>query len=116
MAGCGGGNSSPSTPPTPPTPPGFTISLSSDSITLPQGGSAQTVQVSVSAHDGFRDTVTTSGLPLGISLSPSSLSLTPGASGTFALSASKSASIAEIAGVVQGERAQLGSIRLCNYV
>lgn len=103
MAGCGGGNSSPSSS-TAPGFPGFTISLAPGSITLAQDGSAQTVQVSVAAHGGFSDTVTVTmpGLPVGISISPSSLALAPGASGTFTLSASKSASIAEIAGVVEG--------------
>jgi len=100
---CGGGSTSTVPPPPPPPPPGtFTVSLSSNAVTLVQGGTAQIVQVSIAGQNGFTGTVsvTASGLPTGVSISPSSLSLTPGASGTFTFAASSSAGIVQTSGMV----------------
>jgi hypothetical protein len=97
MAGCGGGGggngaSGPSPPPT----PDFTVSLSPTSVTLAQGGASQ-VQVSVAAQNGFTGSVsvTVAGLPDGVTVSPASLSLPSGSSGTLTLSASSTAQVAQ---------------------
>jgi len=91
-SGCGGGGGAISVPAT----PGFTVSLSSSTITVNQGGT-QNLQVSVAAHDGFSGPVLVSApaVPAGVSVSPSSLSLTPGSSSTFTFTASKTAGIVQ---------------------
>lgn len=96
ITGCGGGgnNSSSSTPP---PPPGFTVSLSSSTVSLTQGSSTQSVQVSITAQGGFTGSVsvTAIGLPGGITVSPSSLSVSAGVPGTFTFAASSTAAIAQ---------------------
>ena len=97
MTGCGGssgggGGSSSSPPPT----PGFSLSLSPSSVTLMQGGTSE-VQVSVTGQDGFTGSVsvTVSGLPSGVTVSPSSLSIAAGSDASFDLSATSSAEIVQ---------------------
>src|ERR1700757_3388352 len=82
VVGCGGNGSGFSQPP---PSPSFTISLSPSSVTLMQGGAAQAVQVAIGAQNGFTGavSVTASGLPFGVTVSPSSVSLTPGIGGTL---------------------------------
>lgn len=73
----------------------FTVSLSSGStIALAQGGS-QTVQVSIVGNGGFSDpvSVTVSGLPVGLQVTPATLSVAPGAPGSFTFSASGTAGL-----------------------
>jgi hypothetical protein len=96
MAACGGGSVS-GTPPPPPPSPDFTISVSAANIILTQGATGQPLQISVIPKNGFADTVTvtTAGLPNGVTASPSSLSITPSSPGTFTLAASNSAQIAQ---------------------
>lgn len=95
IVGCGsnggGGGSGP------PPPPSFLVKLSPTTVTLFQGGTGQTVQVSVTAQNGFTGTVSvsTGALPTGVTSSPASLSLTPGIPGTFTFSASSTALIAQ---------------------
>jgi hypothetical protein len=104
ITSCGGGGSnvSPSPAPVPPSP-SFTVSLSSNSLTLTQGGTTQTVQVSIAAHDGFTGSVsvTAIGLPVGVTVSPSSLSLTSGVPGAFTFGASSTAGIAQQSSTVE---------------
>jgi len=71
LYGCGGGSSS-----QPPPPPSFFISVTPSSASIAPGTSS-TVQVSVTPLDGFSGSVsvTASGLPSGISASPSSFTL-----------------------------------------
>jgi len=101
MTGCGGGAGS---PPSPPPAPSFTLSLSPSSVTLMQGGTEQSVQVSVTGQNGFTGSVsvTVSGLPTGVTVSPASLSVTSGGNGSFDLSASSTAEVAQQAVSVTG--------------
>src|ERR1039458_2175187 len=78
------------------TPSSFTVSLSSASVTLTQGGS-QTIQVSVTAQNGFTGSVSVSvsGLPTGVTATPASLTVVPDTPATLILSASSSAPVAQ---------------------
>ena len=73
--------------------PDFTITSAPSSISLPSGGTSRTLSVTAGAVNGFADpvTVTLSGLPAGVTATPSTLSLTPGQLGQFSLTASSSA-------------------------
>ena len=110
LPSCGGnsgGNGSSGPPPPPPT---FSLSLNPAQIDLSQGFN-QSVQVQAVPENGFSAaiTVTATGLPSGVTVSPSPLSLTAGNSGTLAFSASSSAtsgsaqlSIAGVSGSLNG--------------
>src|ERR1700733_11775741 len=92
LPSCGGnsgGNGSSGPPPPPPT---FSLSLNSAQIDLSQGLN-QRVQGQAAPENAFSAaiTVTATGLPSGVTVSPSPLSLTAGNSGTLAFSASSSA-------------------------
>jgi len=105
MTGCGGGSSGGGgSPPPPPPSPSFTLSLSPSSVTLMQGGTEQTVQVTVTGQNGFSGSVsvTASGLPTGVTVSPASLSITSGGNGSFNLSASPAAEVVQQAVSVTG--------------
>lgn len=97
LIGCSNNSSNGGTTPTGPLNPGFTVSLSSPIVTLAQGGAVQTVQVSVTAQNGFTGSVSASidPLPNGITVSPASLTLSPNSPGIFSLSASSVAEIAQ---------------------
>src|SRR6201996_2590913 len=71
----------------------FTITATPTSIALPSGGSSRLLSVTAAAVNGFTDpvTVSLSGLPAGVTATPSTLSLTPGQLGQFTLTASASA-------------------------
>jgi hypothetical protein len=88
LVGCGGGTS---TPTLAPPSPGFTISLSPASVTLAQGAASQPVQVSATLNGGFTGSVsvTVASLPAGVTVSPTSLSITSGSPATFNFSASR---------------------------
>lgn len=110
LPSCGGnsgGNGSSGPPPPPPT---FSLSLNPAQIDLSQGFT-QSVQVQAVPENGFSAaiTVTATGLPSGVTVSPSTLSLTVGNSGTLVFSASSSAtsgsaqvSIAGVSGALNG--------------
>src|SRR5712692_3189541 len=70
-ASCGGSSSV--TQPPPPVPD-FSLSLSSNSISVPQGSASSAVNVSINPVNGFASTVqvTLSALPAGVSSSPAS--------------------------------------------
>lgn len=76
--------------------PDFTITAAPSSLSLPSGGSARLLSITPSAVNGFTDpvTVSLSGLPAGVTVTPSTLSLTPGQLGQFSLTASSSAATA----------------------
>jgi len=97
IVGCGSNGGGGGGGTIPPPPPSFSVTLSPTTVTLLQGGASQTVQVSVTAQNGFTGTVSvsTAALPAGVTDSPTSLSLTPGVPGTFTLSASGTALIAQ---------------------
>jgi arylsulfate sulfotransferase len=73
--------------------PDFTITAAPSTISLPSGGSARSLSVTAGALNGFSDpvTVSLSGLPTGVTATPSTLSLSPGQLGQFSLAASASA-------------------------
>lgn len=97
IVGCGSNGGSGGEGTTPPPPPSFAVTLSPTSVMLSQGGASQTVQASVMAQNGFTGTVSvsTAALPIGVTASPTSLSLTPGVPGSFTFSASSTALIAQ---------------------
>ena len=81
---------------TPAVIPDFTITATPTSIALPSGGSSRSLSVTAAAVNGFSDpvTVSLSGLPAGVTATPSTLSLTPGQLGQFSLTASAAAATA----------------------
>src|SRR5438874_967424 len=70
LADCGGGSV---IQPPPPPAPDFGITANSQSLTITEGGST-TVQVSITALNGFTGSVSVaiSGLPSGVNASPTS--------------------------------------------
>jgi WD40 repeat protein len=106
ITSCGGGTSGQYQPPPPPPPPvpGFTVALSLSSLTLLQGGTTQTVGVSIAGTNGFSGSVsvTATGLPDGVTVSPLALSLSSGTSGTFSFAASSTAAIAPSSIIIEG--------------
>ena len=100
LVGCGGSSNSSQSPP----PPPFTISTSPASVTLMRGGTPQSVQIQVGANNGFSGSVSVSitGLPLGVTVLPSSLTANPGVPATFTLAASSTAGIARTSTVITG--------------
>ena len=73
--------------------PDFSLTAGASSLTLTAGAAAQTVSLSATALNGFSGTVqvTTSGLPAGVTATPSSLTLTPGTPQTISVAAAASA-------------------------
>ncbi len=73
--------------------PDFTIAAAPSTISLQGGGSSASLNITVGATNGFADAtnVSLSGLPAGVTASPSSLSVAPGQLAQFTLTASNSA-------------------------
>jgi hypothetical protein len=71
----------------------FTLATSSNTVTVTAGGTAQTVNVSVTAVNGFTGTVavTPTGLPNGVTASPSPLNVAAGSSQALSLTAAGTA-------------------------
>src|SRR6266550_3702268 len=92
LVACGGGSGNVGPPSPPPPQPGFTLSLSTASLALVQSG-AQNVQVTAVPQNGFSATVTVtaSGLPAGVTVSPLSLLLSANGIGTLTFSAASNA-------------------------
>ena len=90
ICGCGSGGGGGTVPPPPPVAPGFMISVSPNPVAITAGGTSS-VSVSVSSMGGFNDqvSVTVTGLPPGVSVSPSSLNLSLGKSQEFMFSANR---------------------------
>src|SRR5277367_5076518 len=106
-ASCRGGSTGQQPPP--PPSPDFGISTNSQSLMLTQGTST-TVQVSITALHGFTGTVsvTISGLPSGVTASPSSpFNVTPGTPETVILTASGSAGLGSFPLSFQGTSGNL---------
>lgn len=84
--GTGGGGNAPS--------PDFTLQASPSTVTLTAGGAAQTVSVSATAQNGFTGTVAVAitGLPTGVTATPSTMNLSVGAAQNVSLSATGTAS------------------------
>lgn len=79
----------------------FSLTAAPSSLSLQSGGSARSLSVTVSAINGFTDPVSVSltGLPSGVTASPSTVSITPGQIGQFQLKASSSAAVTSSASV-----------------
>lgn len=77
----------------PKTPADFSLSASPASLTLVPGASPQQISVTANAANGFTGAVAVAltGLPAGVTASPSTLALMPGTAQNIALSASTSA-------------------------
>lgn len=73
--------------------PDFTITAMPASLSMQSGGSVRTLSITAGAINGFADPVTLSlsGLPAGVTATPSTVSVTPGQIGQFVLTASSSA-------------------------
>jgi len=90
LAGCNGtiktGNNNPGTP-------DFSFSVNVTSLSLTAGGGAQSVIFTATALNGFSGTiqVAMSGLPAGVTASPSSITLTPGTPQSVSFTAAASA-------------------------
>lgn len=102
LTGCGGAGGSSGVGP-PPPPATFTLSLNPASVALAQGGT-QSVQIQATAQNGFSGSIaiTTSGLPSGVTISPSSLDVTAGNTGTLTLSATAVASSGNVKVAING--------------
>lgn len=108
-ASCGGGSGSTSQEPPPPPSPDFGIATNSQSLMVTQGSST-TLQVSITALNGFAGTVSVaiSGLPSGVTASPSSpFNVSPGTSQTVTLTASASAGLGSFSLSFQGTSGNL---------
>jgi hypothetical protein len=112
LTGCGTNSTdADTTSTTAPPSPNFAVSLSATSLTLGQGAATQTFQVSAVAQNGFTGSVsvTPGALPSGVTVSPSTLTVTPGNPGTFTLSASKTAAISQQTVSVNGTAGALAA-------
>ena len=88
-----------------PTPnPDFSLTSSPATITLTPGGGAAPVSVTATAQNGFTGTVnvTVSGLPTGVTASPTALSLTPGTAQSLSITASASAAAGSLTVTLTG--------------
>ncbi|WP_254062237.1 hypothetical protein [Acidobacterium sp. S8] len=81
-----------------PPPPDFTLSVNPQSLTLTAGASGQQIAVSAAAQNGFTGTVnvSVSGLPSGVTPSPSTLTLTPGTPQNMTLTAASGAATGKV--------------------
>lgn len=89
LVSCGSGSSTTTQAVT----PDFSLTATPTTISLTAGGASQSISVTAVPANGFQQSVTlsVSGLPSGITPNPSTLTLTPGAAQTIALSAASSA-------------------------
>jgi hypothetical protein len=90
VGGCGGGSKTNSQPK---PAADFSVSSSPATVSLTAGASAQAVTLTAAALNGFTGTIQglVTGLPTGVTASPSNLALTPGAPQQFSLSAAADA-------------------------
>ena len=77
----------------PAPPPDFTLSFTPQSLTITAGATGQQVALSATAQNGFTGAVNVavSGLPTGVTASPSTLSLAPGTPQNLTLTAAANA-------------------------
>jgi WD40 repeat protein len=106
-AACGGGSSSEGPPPPPPTPD-FALGLNPQSISIPAGGSAQTV-LSATAINGFSSSISVqiSGLPAGVTASQQTYTVAPSLPQTITLNAAANAQPASASVVFAGTSSSL---------
>ena len=73
----------------------FTLSASPTSLTLTAGAAGQSVSLAAAAVNGFTGSVAValSGLPTGVTVSPSTLTLTPGKAASLSLTAASTAAV-----------------------
>ena len=110
LSGCGGGSYSIQTPPPPPPQPDFSIGFSQNSVSVLQGATSQSVNLSVNPLNGFTGSVqvTLSGLPAGIVSSPvSPFSIAAGSSVPVLFSATANASTGSSTILAQGTSGSL---------
>jgi hypothetical protein len=96
FCGCGGsGSTGGGSQPPPPATPDFELGVTPSSVSLLSGGSA-TTSLSATPLNGFSSSVAVqlAGLPAGVTVSPSPISLTPGTPVTITFSAATSAASA----------------------
>jgi hypothetical protein len=106
--GCGGSGSGSSISPSPSSAPSFTLSLNPSQIDLSQSAT-QNVQVQVAPENGFSGsvTVTLTGLPSGVTSSPSSLSVSANSPGTLVLTAAAKATPGRVQVSIAGNSGSL---------
>jgi hypothetical protein len=95
LTACGGGGGGTGYQPPPPPTPDFSLTVSPTSQTV-NGGTSALVSLSVMAINGFSSQVSiqVSGLPAGVSFSPTSITVAPGTPQQISLSAAANASAA----------------------
>ena len=105
---CGGGSSATQQSSPPPPSPDFSLSATPTSVSLQQGESSS-VSIAATCTNGFSAeiTVQASGLPQGVTTSPSTLTLTPGQSQTLTFSASSSAAAGNATVILTGTSGSL---------
>ena len=91
------------------SPPDFSLQLSPSSAALTAGGAAQSVTVTAVAANGFSGSVAVAltGLPQGVTATPSTLTLTPGTGQQVSLTASASATAGAASVVFTGTSGSL---------
>ena len=108
LSSCGGGGGSQSLPP--PQTGSFTLGLDPTSVGMAQG-SGQPLNVTIRPQNGFTGSVmvTASGLASGVTVSPSSLVVSSGATGTLQFNASSNAATGTSQVTIQGVTGTLNS-------
>ncbi len=107
-AGCGG--SSASSPPPPPPLADFSLSLSSNSISITQGATSSAVNISISSLNGFIGAVQVAlnALPAGVTSNPASpFSVAAGANTSIVFGASSTAATGNFTISMQGTSGDL---------
>jgi hypothetical protein len=89
--------------------PDFSVTLAPASVAIAQGATGKTISVNAVSLNGFsgKVSVTLSGLPIGVTASPSTLSLTPGTAQNITLTAAASAIAGSATVTVTGTSASL---------
>jgi len=78
-----------------PPPQDFSLSATPSAISLQDGGATQTIALTLTGINGFTSpvAVTMNGVPLGVTASPSSLSLSPGTAAQIAFGAARDSAV-----------------------
>ncbi len=94
----------------------FSLQVSPSSMTVTAGGAAQTATLTAISANGFSGSVSVaaSGLPQGVTLSPATLTLSPGAGQQISLTASASAAIGSANVVFTGTSGSLSHTAALN--
>jgi len=93
LLSCGGGGGTEPAPAPAPTTPDFSLAATPAAVSLTPGATGQTFSLAATAINGFTGTVavTITGLPIGVTASPGTLTLTPGVAETMTLTAAGTA-------------------------